>query len=71
MGYKVKSATVYPPEGGAVKHEVGKSGVSNIKIHVNTLGADGIWVIFENGRETVYLNMPFSYDSEKAVRKGR
>jgi len=67
---KTSSATVYPPEGGALKFDAGKNGVSKIKLQGNSLGAvDGLHLVFEDGSERAYRNMPFTYDLGKAKKE--
>jgi len=70
MFRKVTSATVYPPQGDTVKYDVGKSDV--LKIVHNTNGrwafTDSIKVVFADGSERFYCNIPFHYDLAKEGR---
>jgi len=67
---KIISVTIYPPGGDTVRHEVGKGGVSKIKLWNESRLSEGLRVVFESGSEKVYSRMPLSYDYGKATEKG-
>lgn len=73
MSGKVNSTTVYPPAGDAVRYDLGRNNVSKIHVQMSSWGTtNGVYVIFADGSQRVYINMPFSYDFVRDTQvKGR
>ena len=67
---KITSATARPSEGFAMEYDVGKSGVSKIKLARDGLGGEnGARTVFEDGSERIYRNMSFRCDYGKTGKE--